>query len=453
MSLNRAPRNHIFYRNENWHYPKVVKGKGIYLFDQEGRKYIDGCSGSAVANIGHGNDEVAKHAEKQIQKIAYTHLSRFTTDELEQCAQKVAELAPGDLNHVYFVSGGSEATETAWKLAREYFIERDKHTSKWKVISRWISFHGNTLGSLSMTGTISRRRYYEPLLANFPKINQAYCYRCPYKSKYPRCGLACATELEYAILRTGPENVMAFMAEPIIGSAAPGIFPPKEYFKVIREICNKYDVLLIVDEVMMGFGRTGKNFGIDHYEIVPDIITVAKGMSCGYTPMGGAIVSDKIFNTIMLEGTGIFVHGHTYGGNPLSASLANCVLTICMRENYYKNAAKQGRYLLKKLKELYKYQIVGDVRGKGLMLGIEFVKNQKTKEAFDNKLNVREMVTRSCLKEGLVVYPGGGNIYGRQGDHILIAPPINITKDEIDELYDCLKKGIENTNNALLSYI
>lgn len=451
MSQNKAPKNNVFYRNQNWHYPRIAYGKGVYLYGEDGKRYLDGCSGSAVANIGHGNEEVAAATAEQIKKIAFTHLSRFTADSIEKCAAKIAEWAPGDLDHVYFVSGGSEATETAIKVARQYFVERDgEATTKWKVISRWTSFHGNTMGSLSMTGITGRRKIYDPLLINFPKINQAYCYRCPYKSKYPECGLACAYELEKEILRWGAQNIAAFIAEPVIGSAAPGVNPPKEYFKVIREICTKYDVLLIIDEVMAGYGRTGEKFAINHYDIVPDIMTTAKGMSSGYSPLGATIVNDRIFNQIMVEGTGEFVHGHTYGGNPLSAEVANCVMSIIEREGYVENSKVQGEYLMEKLQALYKYPIVGDIRGKGLMIGIEFVKDQNTKEPFPVSAKVKGLITTNCLDEGLVVYPGGGSVDGVRGDHILISPPINIAREEVDELFAMLEKAIEKTAKAVL---
>jgi adenosylmethionine-8-amino-7-oxononanoate aminotransferase len=449
MSLNKAPKNNVFYRNQNWHYPKVTHGKGIYLYDESGKEYLDGCSGSSVANIGHGNEEVATRTAEQIKKIAFSHLSRFTTDSIENCADKIAKLTPGDVNHCYFISGGSESTETAAKLARQYFVERDKKTSKYKVISRWNSFHGNTLGSLSMTGITGRRKIYDPLLIPFPKINQAYCYRCPYKTKYPECGMACAYELDELISRTGPDNVAAFIAEPVIGSAVPGASPPKEYFKIVQEICKKYDVLLIIDEVMAGFGRTGKNFGIDHFDIVPDIITMAKGMSCGYSPLGAAVVNDEVFDTIMVKGSGLFVHGHTYGGNPLSAEVANIVLDITEREGYFANSAKQGEYLMNKLQSLYQYPIIGDIRGKGLMIGIEFVKDQKTKEPFPVADNIKGKFTNFCLDEGLVMYPGGGSVDGVRGDHTLIAPPINITKEEIDLLFERLEAGIKKTVESI----
>ncbi|QZY55515.1 aspartate aminotransferase family protein [Crassaminicella profunda] len=451
MSLNKAPKNHVFYRNQNWHYPEIERGEGIYLYDKNGKKYIDGCSGSAVANIGHGNKEIAQFTKEHMERIAFTHLSRWTVDSIEKCAQKVAEWAPGDLNHVYFVSGGSESTETAMKMARQYFVERDgAGSSKWKVISKWNAFHGNTLGSLSMTGITGRRKIYDPMLINFPKIPQFYHYRNPWGCEtLEETSVKAAEALEAEILRQGPGNIAAFITEPVVGSAAPGAHPTKTYFKRVREICDKYDVLLIVDEVMAGFGRTGKRFAVEHFDVVPDIITTAKGMSCGYTPMGACIASDKIFNTIMVEGSGHFVHGHTYAGNPLSCGIANKVIEIMERENYVENAAMQGQYLMNKMQELYKYPIVGDIRGKGLMIGVEFVKNQDTREPFEVKENIKGILTNNCLEEGLVIYPGGGSIDGVRGDHCLIAPPINITKEEVDELFNAFEKGIQKTINMV----
>ncbi|WZL73604.1 aspartate aminotransferase family protein [Clostridiaceae bacterium 35-E11] len=446
MSLNKAPKNHVFYRNQNWHYPKIERGEGIYLYDVDGKKYVDGCSGSAVANIGHGNKELAAFTKEHMERIAFTHLSRWTVDSIEKCAEKVAEWMPGDLNHVYFVSGGSESTETAIKLARQYFVERDKgKTSKWKIISKWNSFHGNTMGSLSMTGITGRRKIYDPMLINFPKIPQFYHYRNPWGCEtLEETSVKAAQALEEEILRQGADNIAAFITEPVVGSAVPGAHPTSTYFKMVREICDKYDVLLIVDEVMAGFGRTGKQMAIDHYDIVPDIITTAKGMSCGYTPIGAAVVSDKIFDAIMINGSGHFVHGHTYAGNPLSCGIAAKVLEIVEREGYVKNAAQQGEYLMNKMQELYKYPIVGDIRGKGLMIGIELVKDKATKEPFNVSDNVKGILTNKCLDNGLVIYPGGGSVDGVRGDHTLIAPPVNITKEEVDALYDALEKGIKS---------
>lgn len=452
MSLNKAPKNNVFYRNQNWIYPRIAYGKGIYLYGEDGKKYIDACSGSAVANIGHGNEEVARCYEEQVKRIAFTHLSRWTVDVIEKCAEKIAEWTPGDLNHVYFVSGGSEATESAIKMARQYFIERDgKNTTKWKVISKWNSYHGATLGALSMTGDKPRRKIYDPMLLAFPKIPQFYHYRNPWGCKtLEETSIKAAQALEEEILRQGPENVAAFITEPVVGSAAPGAHPEKVYFEMVREICNKYDVLLIVDEVMSGFGRTGMKFGVDHFGVVPDIMTVAKGMSSGYTPIGAAIANDEVFDTIMVKGSGEFVHGHTYGGNPLSCAVALCVINILEREGYVENAAKQGEYLMQKLQGLYKYPIVGDIRGKGLMIGVEFVKDRETKEPFDVSQNIKGKVTVNCLEEGVVVYPGGGSVDGVGGDHFLLAPPLNITKEEVDELYEKLERGIKKTCEQVL---
>lgn len=451
MSGNNAPQNHVFYRNQNWHYPKVSHGKGIYLFDENGKDYIDGCSGSAVANIGHGNEEIADFAAEQMKTIAYTHLSRWTVDPIERCAARVVEWAPDGLNHVYFVSGGSEATETAVKMARQYYVERDgKGSSKWKVISKWNSFHGNTIGALSMTGITGRRKMYDPILINFPKIPQFYHYRNPWHAiTLHDTSVLAAEALEEEILRQGPENVAAFITEPIVGSAAPGIYPDPIYFKMVRDICTRYDILLIVDEVMSGFGRTGKRFAVEHFDVVPDILTVAKGMSSGYTPIGATLVNDEIFETIMINGSGHFVHGHTYAGNPLSCAVAEKVLSVIERENWVENAAAQGKYLMQKLQTLYEYPIVGDIRGLGLMIGIEFVSDQKTKKPFEQDERLQGLIMEACLEEGLVVYPGGGCFIGYKGDHILLAPPINITRFEVDLLVERLTKGIDKVLSTL----
>lgn len=452
MSLNKAPKNNVFYRNQNWHYPKISHGKGIYLYGEDGKEYIDGCSGSAVANIGHGNKEVAEFAKEQIERIAFTHLSRWTVDSIEKCAERIASWCPEGLDHVYFVSGGSEGTETAIKMARQYFVERDGKSSKWKIISKWNSYHGATLGSLSMTGSIGRRKIYDPLLNDFPKVTQFYHYRNPWGAKtLEETSILAAKELEAEILRHGPDNIAAFISEPVIGSAAPGAHPEKIYFEMVREICDKYDILFIMDEVMAGTGRTGKKMASEHFDAKPDILVLAKGLSSGYTPIGAAVANNKIFETIMLKGSGNFIHGHTYAGNPLSCGIADKVMEIIERENYINNCAIQGDYLLEKLENLYEYPIVGDIRGKGLMIGIEFVQDQDTKEPFSVEKNVRGKITTNCLEEGLVPYPGGGSVDGVRGDHILLAPPINITKEEVDILYEKLEKAIKKTAEGLLA--
>lgn len=451
MGKNGAPNNNVFYRNQKWRYPRIEKGEGIYLIGEDGKKYIDACSGSAVANIGHGNKEIAEYAKEHIERIAFTHLSRWTVDSIEKAAERIVNWCPEGLNHVYFVSGGSEGTETAMKMARQYYMDRDGKSSKWKIISKWNSYHGATLGALSMTGSIGRRRIYDPLLASFPKINQFYHYRNPWGAEtLEETSILAAKELETEILHQGPDNIAAFISEPVIGSAAPGAHPTSIYFEMVREICDKYDILFIMDEVMAGTGRTGKKMASEHFGAKPDIMVLAKGLSSGYTPMGAAICTDEIFDTIMINGAGNFVHGHTYAGNPLSCGIVDKVMEIIERENYVENCAAQGDYFMDKLQGLYDYPIVGDIRGKGLMIGVEFVKDQETKEAFDPSVNLRGKITNNSLDEGIVPYPGGGSVDGVRGDHILLAPPINITKDEVDTLYTKLENAIKKTSEEVL---
>lgn len=453
MSKNLAPKNNVFYRNQNWHYPKIERGEGVYLYGEDGKRYLDACSGSAVANIGHGNKEVAEFAKDHMERIAFTHLSRWTVDSIEKAAEKICSWAPGDLNHVYFVSGGSESTETALKLARQYFVERDGgQSAKWKIISKWNAFHGNTVGSLGMTGITGRKKIYDPILPQFPKIPQFYHYRNQWDcDTLEATSIKAAEALEAEILRQGPETVMAFISEPVVGSAAPGVHPHKVYFEMVRDICDRYDILWIDDEVMAGFGRTGKKMAIEHYgDLVPDMICAAKGMSCGYTPFGATIVSDKIFNTIMVDGSGSFHHGHTYAGNPLSAGIAWKVLEIVERENYVDNAAKMGDYLMERLQTLYKYPIIGEIRGKGLMIGVEFVKDQLTKETFARDLQASSLIMKLCLERGIVIYPGTGSADGVRGDHTLLAPPLNINKEEVDELFEAFEDAIKVASVELL---
>ncbi len=445
MSKNLAPKNHVFYRNQNWHYPKISHGKGIYLYGTDGKEYIDGCSGSAVANLGHGNEEIAQHAKEQIERIAFTHLSRFTADPIEEAAERIANWTPEGLDHVYFLSGGSEAVETAIKMSRQYFVERDGiNTNKSKVISKWNSFHGNTLGALSLTGIPGRRKIYAPMLLDFPKVDQFYHYRNQWgaKTNYETSVFA-AKELEHTINMIGAENICAFITEPVVGSAAPGVNPEKIYFDMVREICDKYDILLIIDEVMAGFGRTGKKLALDHYDVKPDIIVAAKGMSAGYTPLGAAIASDKIFNAIMVEGSGKFVHGHTYAGNPLSASISAKVLEIMERDQIIEKGQPVAEKFTNLLQGFYDFDFVGDIRGKGFMHGIEFVKNKETKEPFDSSVGFAAKLNSFCMEEGLVVYPGTGSVDGINGDHILLTPPINIKAEEVDKMIYRLHQGFK----------
>lgn len=433
---------HVFYRNLNAPLLKVDHGNGIYLYDTDGEKYIDACSGAAVTNVGHADKRVIDAMTKQASKVAFSHLSRWTSEPIEEVCDLVAELAPGTLNSTYLVSGGSEATETALKMARQYFLERDKVSGKYKIIARKKAYHGNTIGALSMTGD-KRRQKYTPLLLDFQHIEPAYCYRCPFNKKPESCNCECAYDLERAIKENGSDTVAGFIAETVGGAACGAIVPPKKYFKIIRQICDKYDILYIDDEVMTGFGRTGKMFACENWDVVPDMLCTAKGMSSGYSPLGAVIVKKEIYDTFK-NGSGSFVHGHTYGGNPLTAAVSAAVIKIIRDDKLSKNAAKLGPYLLEQLREkILPFWFVGDVRGIGLMLGVEMVQDKITKEPFPLEEKIAARLTQVLIKHGVIVYPGSGNAKDGKGDHFLLTPPLIITKDQIDELIEKMVAGFK----------
>lgn len=442
--------DNVFYRNLRKEYLTVDYGEGIYLFDTNGNRYIDACAGAAVSNLGHAHPRIIDAMMTQANKVAFSHLSRWTSGPIKELADLVSSLAPGSLNKLYLVSGGSEATEAALKMARQYFLERDGKTGKYKVVSRWKSFHGNTIGALSMTGD-KRRKKYAPLLLNFPHIAPAYCYRCPFGKNQETCSVDCALDLENCIKMEGADSIAAFIAESVGGAACGAIVPHKDYFKIIRQICNHYDILFIDDEVMAGFGRTGSMFSIEDWDVIPDMICVAKGMSAGYSPLGGVVAKDEIYDTFK-NGSGVFVHGHTYGGNPLSAAVAVAVVQTLIRDNLVENSRATGEYLLSRLQEaLLPFWFVGDVRGKGLMLGVELVKNKETKEPFIASMGMAEKLTLTLVKHGVIVYPGNGNADGENGDQFLLAPPLIITKDQADELVEAMIAGFKDFETNIVS--
>jgi adenosylmethionine-8-amino-7-oxononanoate aminotransferase len=433
--LDRAD-DRVFYRNLKKAYPIVDRGEGVYIYDTQGKQYLDGSGGAAVVGIGHGVKEIMEAMLHQAQRISFSHGSQFTSQAAIDLASKLSKFSPDGLTRVYYLSGGSEAVETAVKLARQYHVERGK-PEKYKVISRWTSYHGNTLGALALSGHTGRRRYYLPLLQHTPHIVPAYCYRCPFGIEPEKCSVECALDLEKTILYEGPESVSAFVAEPIVGATAGVLVPRDGYFQKIREICDRYDVLLISDEVMTGMGRTGKNFGIDHWNVTPDMIAVGKGLSSGYTPIYTVIVKEEIYQTIK-EGSGSFVHGHTYGQNPLSCAVASAVMDYIQKHDLVTRSARMGEVFIQALQSLTRFDFVGDIRGKGLFAGIEFVKDRKTKEPFDPRLKLNGLIASRAFGKGLITYPGGGGADGVKGDHLLLAPPLIITEEQISRLVSIL---------------
>ncbi len=434
--------NHIFFRNVRRTHPLVVRGEGVYLYDEAGNRYLDGCAGALVANIGHGVESVARAMYEQAQTVGFTHLSRFASRPILELGERVTGIAPEGLDRLYLVSGGSEATESCLKMARQYFLERDGSSQKHVVIARWNAYHGNTLGALSMSGTIPRRRPYTPYLLDFPHINAPYCYRCPYEARPGRCGVPCAHELEDAINRVGAEYVSAFIAEPVVGAAAGALVPPAEYLPVIREICDRYDVLFIADEVMSGFGRTGAHFAVDHWNVVPDMMSLAKGMGSGYAPLGAVLAREGIWEAFW-RGSGAFVHGHTYGGNPVACATGVAVFDYYREHGLVDNSARMGTLLMEALAPLGDNPIVGDVRGLGLMIGVELVADRATRAPFPGGPGrMAERATGILMDHGVVVYPGGGSVEGRAGDHFLIGPPLVIDEGEVRELAAAVVEGL-----------
>ncbi|MCL4458293.1 MAG: aminotransferase class III-fold pyridoxal phosphate-dependent enzyme [Chloroflexi bacterium] len=422
-------------------YRTFVHGEGIYVFDAEGKRYLDAAAGVGVVSLGYGVNAISKAIYEQSTMIPFVHGLRFNNTALLELAEKVAEIAPPSLCWSFFVCGGSEAVETAIKLSRQYYLEIGKPT-KYKVVGRWQGFHGNTILALSIGGHMGRRSRHTPLLADHPHIPPAYCYRCPFDKNYPGCQIDCAWALEETIQKEGADKIAAFIAEPIVGAAAGATVPPAEYFPIIRRICDKYDVLLIVDEVITGFGRTGRNFGFEHWAFSPDIIIAGKGISGGYAPLGAVIFADKIAEAFK-AGSGRFEHNFTYAGNPISCRAGVAVLNIIQRENIVHAAKESGEYLFSLLERVKDMPYVGDVRGRGLLAGIELVFDKETKEPFPPEAKAYRLIDQLALEQGLIIYAGDGTIDGLRGDHFLLMPPLVITKQEIEEMIALLTETLK----------
>ena len=432
----------------NGTYPVIEYGNGVYLYDKDGKQYLDGSSGAVTANIGHGVDEILKAMNKQAEKVSFVYRSQFTSDPAEKLAAKIAKLAPGDLNWSFFVNSGSEATETAMKVAIQHWQEKGIKT-KYKVLSRWVSYHGITLGALSMSGHSGRRSRFVPLLEDFPTIHPPYCYRCPFNKTIENCGFLCAHELETAIQRIGADQIAAFIAEPVIGAAGAAISPPPNYYKMIKEICEKYNILFIADEVMTGFGRTGTWFAYEQWRVPPDIVALGKGMGAGYTAIAATLVSDHVMEPI-LNGSQLVMSGHTLSANPQSCATALAVLEFLEKHQIITSVNKKSEYLFAALKKLQnQFSFIGDIRGKGLLIGIEFVQNRQTKEPFSRSLSFTQMFIQIAFQNGLLLYPAGSGLDGIHGDAVIISPPLTITEKEIDDLLQRLTTTCQKIKGRL----
>ncbi len=431
--------SHLFTLDPTRDYPRLIKGKGVHVYDDQGKQYLDAIAGIGVVNIGYGRKRVADAIASQATQLSYVAPNIFGNEPAHRLADYIAHLLPGNLKSVHFTSGGSEAVEAAIKIGRQYYYERGLK-NKNLVISRWTSYHGATLGALSATGMQGRRKKFTPHLLEWPHILPAYCYRCPFGKTYPDCKVLCARELDKTINEVGADKVMAFIAEPIVGAAGAALVPPPEYWPMVRDICNRHDILLIADEVITGFGRTGKSFAVNHWDVVPDMITMAKGLSGGYACLGAVGVNTKIRE--VFEEKGIpFDHVFTFMANPISTAAAYEALQIWEEEKLTEQAERISGYLFDQLASLKQnHPLVGDVRGVGLMIGLELIADTSTKEPFPVEKSTAKLAGQIALENGLITYPVSGVIDGVRGDIISLFPPLIFSRKNVDELIDKLDK-------------
>ena len=443
----------LFPRSFRKAYPEAVRGDGCFIFTADSRKILDASGGAAVVSIGHGVASVARAMAEQARTLAYAHSSQFVTHAAAELARRLLALAPPNFHdsdkgpgRVFFTSGGSEATETALKICRQYFLERGE-PERTQFVSRSQSYHGATLGALALSGNVKRRAPFLPLLPEWGHIVPCYCYRCPLDLKYPQCGVACAEELAEKIDAAGGKNVAGFFVEPVSGATLGAVAPPAEYLPRIAETCRRNGVLLIADEVMTGMGRTGKHFAVEHWSIEPDIILVGKGVASGYAPLGAVIVTGRVAAAIE-KGSGAFLHGFTYSAHPVSTAAGMAVLDHIAKHDLFARVAAKGEELRRALGALRESLIVGDVRGMGLLLGVEFVRDAATREPFPASANVASRVYDAALRRGVLTYPIQGCADGARGDHILLAPPFIISTDEIRFLVGALHGAIDEVRQA-----
>ncbi|NND91223.1 MAG: aspartate aminotransferase family protein [Granulosicoccus sp.] len=436
--------SHVFPRHTKSELPTIASGQGCYLVDTAGKRYFDGSGGAAVSCLGHGDQAVIAAIRRQLDKVAYAHTSFFTSEPAEELADFLIKRAPGNLDRVYFVSGGSEAVEASLKLARQYCLEIGQ-SSRHRVIARRQSYHGNTLGALAAGGNLWRREPFSPLMIETSHISPCYEHRGRSGGESViDYGRRVANELEAEILRLGPESVMAFIAEPVVGATLGAVPPVEGYFKRIREICDQYGILLILDEVMCGMGRTGSLYACEQEGIAPDILTIAKGLGAGYQPIGAMLCTSGIYEAIS-KGSGFFQHGHTYIGHPTACAAALAVVSSIEERDLLGAVNSMGEKLKSELSRQFgQHPHVGDIRGRGLFLGLEIEEDRDCKKPFAADRQIHKHIKKAAFDAGLICYPMGGTIDGQNGDHILLAPPFIISDSQIDEVVSKLDTAINS---------
>jgi len=434
----------LFPRNFHKTFPIAVRGEGCWLYTQDGRKFLDAAGSAAVVNIGHGVPEIAAAMSAQASQLAFAHTSQFHNSPAEKLAARLLALAPPNFRNgrVYFTSGGSESTETAIKLVRQYFLELGQ-PHRCRVLSRRQSYHGSTFGAMTVSGNVARRAPYIPLLQEWGHIAPCFCYHCPFDKTYPDCALACADDLDTTLQATHTASAAAFIFEPVVGATlgAAGA-PDASYFARIAEIAHRHNLFLISDEVMTGLGRTGKPFALEHSALEPDLILTGKGIASGYAPLGAVLVSSRIADAFA-QGSGSFKHGFTYQAHPVCTAAGNAVLDYLESHRLFDAVQPVAETLLAALAPLATHPHVGEIRGQGLLLALEFVQNKSTRQPFPASDRIAEKIQAAAMNHGVLTYPTQGCFDGIQGDHILLAPPFTLTSDESAQIAQALSSALK----------
>jgi adenosylmethionine-8-amino-7-oxononanoate aminotransferase len=440
---------HIVHRHLHVMPPVAVRGQGVFLFDSSGKQYLDASGGAAVSCLGHGHPAILEALHAQIDRLAYAHTSFFTSEPAEALADHLTRHAPAPLTHAYFVSGGSEAIETALKMARQYFVEIGE-PERSLFIARRQSYHGNTLGALSVGGNMRRRAMFAPLLVDARHVSPCYAYREQREDESPETyGLRLAAELDETIQACGDGRVIAFVAETVGGATSGALTPVSGYFRAVRDVCDRHGVLLILDEVMCGMGRTGTRHACEQEGVVPDLLAIAKGLGGGFQPIGAVLAHEKII-AAMSAGSGFFQHGHTYLGHPVACAAALAVQETIERDHLLTNVCTRGRSLLARLADRFAHHPhVGDIRGRGLFYALELVRDRTSKAPFDPSSQLHARVKREAIARGLMTYPMGGTIDGRSGDHVLLAPPFIVEESHLEMLVDRLQEALDAAIGSL----
>jgi len=430
----------LFPRNFRKEFPLAVGGEGAWIISSDGRRYLDASGQAAVVNIGHGVREIGEAMAAQASRLAFAHTTQFHSEAAERLAARLLELAPANFRvggRVYFTSGGSEATETAIKLARQFHLESGQ-PARYRVISRRQSYHGSTLGAMAVSGNVARRAPYAPLLPEWGHVAPCFCYHCPFGKTFPECGIACADDLDEFLRSNDPETAAAFIFEPVVGATLGAAVPPDGYAQRLAEICREQGILLIADEIMTGMGRTGKDFAVQHWGAEPDLILVGKGVASGYAPLGAVLISARVAEAFG-KGSGAFQHGFTYQAHPVSTAAGNAVLDYLEQHELFERVVPAAQRLRAALAPIESHPHVGEIRGLGLLLGIEFVKDKQTREPFPQEAHISDNSRQAALQKHVLTYPSQGCVDGLRGDHILLAPPFIISQEECGQIAGALQ--------------